>query len=355
MRKVFLFFIGISLFPLAIHAQDYHWKIGADYFFDNTEYGKSSYIDSQTMNGIWLNPSGEISWGARHAIRAGVNLLKIPGTEETVDKVDLTVYYQYQTPKVLFKAGAFPREEVLPNYSDFFFKDSVTHFLPLMRGVFWQFGREKSFFNMWMDWTSYATETSREKFFVGFSGKVAKKLFFADFQSYMFHNANTRPATEGEGVHENMQLQASLGLCHTDEAGFKGLLSIGVLAGYERDRFRDERYSPVGFTSRLNAEYKGIGTENTLYAGDARMRMFDRFGGDLYWGTPFLQSKSYVESKWYVRLLESARATARLNCNLHFSEGHVLFQQTLSVSVSIDNFTHPERENNPFPWTKIFQ
>lgn len=85
------------------------------------------------------------------------------------------------------------------------------------------------------------------------------------------------------------------------------------------------------------------------------MRFYTAEGSDLYWGTPFLQGRSYLQSKWYIRLLESDRVNARLNCNLHFSEGEVLFQQTLSVALSIDNFSKPGTKKPLYPWKRFFQ
>ena len=95
----------------------------------------------------------------------------------------------------------------------------------------------------------------------------------------MFHYSNTKPATPDEGVSENLQLQATAGLEYEKENGFKGLLAAGMLLGYERDRrFENELYKPVGFVARGNAEMWGIGTKNTLYVGDPRMRLADAFG-----------------------------------------------------------------------------
>lgn len=353
--KIFcLFFVGCIL-P-ALQAQELRWKAGLDYFFDNTEYGKSSFIDSETMNGIWLSPEGSIGWDSRHSLHAGVNLLKIPGMQQAIDKIDVTLYYQYQTPNMLFLAGSFPRDEVLSNYNTFFFKDSVNNFMPLMQGVFFRVGNCENFINAWFDRTGYATPDIRESFFVGLSGRVSKNLFFADFQSYMFHYSGTRPSTPGMGVSENMQLQASVGLQFAYQNGFIGTTSVGALIGYERDRRYDEHlYKPVGFTANIDAEYRGIGVKNTLYAGDERMRLSGVFGGDLYWGTQFLQAGYYLKNEWYMRLIESDRAKARFNCNLHFSEGSFLFQQMLSVSVSIGNIPRDKKKGTTFPWMSIFK
>lgn len=339
----------------AAQAQEYRWKLGFDYFFDNTEYEKSSFIDPQTMNGIWLNPLGGISWDSTHTIFGGVNLLKIPGGKKAIDKTEVTLFYQYETPRVLFRAGSFPRREALPNYSDFFFKDSVQHFTPLMQGLFWQIGKERNFLNVWMDWTGYATPVDRENFYLGFSGKASKGIFFGDFQSYLFHYAGTNPGNPIYGVSEQMQLMASLGLAYNDTHTLHGLVSAGVFAGLERDRRADVSHKPVGFTARLDMEYQGIGTRNTFYAGDPRMLFFQTYGGNLYQGTQFLRGKSYLQSKWYIRLLESDRAAVQLNGNLHFTEGKTFFQQTLSVTASIGNMVRKGKKRVSYPWMRIFQ
>ncbi|MDD4777792.1 MAG: hypothetical protein PHV53_05825 [Fermentimonas sp.] len=340
---------------VSIQAQDYMWKLGLDYFFDNREYEKSSYIEPQTLNGIWFTPSGGITWDSAHTIVGGVDLLKIPGMKKAIDKVDITLFYQYNAPNTFFRAGSFPRRDVLSNYSDFFFSDSVNYFTPLMQGLFWQIGKERNFFNAWMDWTGYATPENRESFFIGFSGKTARGILFGDFQSYLFHYAGTNPGNPIYGVSEQMQGIASIGVEFESANSLKGLLSVGVFAGIERDRKADIVHKPVGFISRANLEFWGIGTENTFYTGDPRMRFYNQYGRYLYWGTPFLQGTSYLKSKFYIRFMETDRVSIQLNGNLHFTEGNVLFQQTLTLSASIDNITKDSNKRTVYPWMRIFQ
>lgn len=353
------FRITLVLFVLLsmpwMHAQEYHWKVGLDYFFDNREYKASSYDIPRTLNGIWLNTLGGVVWEKRHAIYGGVNLLKIPGSGETIDDTDLSLYYQYKRPKMIFLAGLFPRQEVLSNYSDFFFSDSVNYFRPLTQGIFWQIGESDRFFNAWMDWTGHATEDTRESFFLGFSGKMSGKVFFADFESYLFHYAGTLPSNPAYGVSEQMQGIVSLGVRRQDSQGFSGSLSAGLFAGFERDRKEGDHYAPLGLAARADAEWHGIGTRNSLYWGDARMRLFPAHGSNLYWGNPFLRGKIYLQSKWYVRIMDSDHVSARLNCNLHFTEGKVLFQQTLTVSAVIGNFLSGDNRPVNYPWMNIFK
>lgn len=353
--KHYLLILVLLLFTTA-SAQEYHWEVGLDYFFDNIEYKKSSFIDSETMNGVWLSPIGSITWNNTHSLNAGVNLLKIPGTDKMIDEANTIIYYQYSTPKILFRAGSFPKDELLNNYNNFFFKDSVNNFIPQMEGVFLRIGNNDKFFNAWFDRTGYATANSKEHFFVGMSGRASRGILFADFQSYMYHLSNTKPATPGVGVSENLQLQTTLGVEYNDGERFKGLLAAGTLLGYERDRrFESELYKPAGFVVRADAELWGIGTKNLFYIGDPRMRLAYTFGGELYWGTQFLQSKSYLKNEWYIRFIESDHVKVKFNCNFHLNQGHVMMQQALTVSATIDNFSNKKSNKIVYPWINIFK
>ncbi len=89
MRYIFLLLTLCSV--VSLHAQNYIWKLGLDYFFDTREYEKSSYTDPQTLNGIWVTPAAGITWDSAHTVVAGVDILKIPGMHKAIDKVDLTL------------------------------------------------------------------------------------------------------------------------------------------------------------------------------------------------------------------------------------------------------------------------
>ncbi|SCD20183.1 hypothetical protein PSM36_1361 [Proteiniphilum saccharofermentans] len=102
MQKKICLFTFVALIASTLQAQEYYWKVGLDYFFDNTEYENSSFLDSETMNGIWLNPMGTIEWNDKHSINAGVNLLNIPGMGKAINTVDVTLYYQHTSPNPTF-------------------------------------------------------------------------------------------------------------------------------------------------------------------------------------------------------------------------------------------------------------
>lgn len=345
-HRLYLILIGVLLllsvdskaaYGQALTKINPSWALGFEYFFDNVEFDSSDYIWSGTMNGIWLSPSGQLSWSEHHSVNAGINFLKIPGTRKGLDKVDITAYYEYETPKVLFRAGSFPRRDVLSQYNSFFFKDSVQNFVPLVQGVYWRIGNDRRFVDAWMDWTGYGMPDVHEQFFVGFSGRWTQGIFFADFQSYLYHHSLTVPMIDGQGVSENLQLQATTGLEY-ENGRFNSLIATGILAGYERDRrFESEVYKPLGMVIRADAEYRWLGMQNLFYAGDRRMRLNDKFGDSLYWGTPFLQARNYLRSDWYVKLVDRNGLKVKLNSNLHLVEGNLYFQQELKVQVQLGN------------------
>ena len=347
--------VVLLLIAVASPAQEFRWSAGMDYFFDNMEYKASPYADARTLQGIWLNALGGVTWDSTHTLVAGVNLLKMPGMHRAVDKSEVTLFYRFENDRVHFRAGAFPRREVLSNYSDFFFRDSVNQHMPLMQGLFWQLGKDDNFFNAWMDWTGYSHAEARESFFLGFSGKASRGIFFTDFQSTLFHLAGNYPNDGRYGVSEVIQGILSAGLEYDPGNRFRGMVSAGLFAGVERDRKADKTYRPIGFTARFHAGYMGVGTDNNLYLGDPRMRLFPEYGGELYRGTPFLRGSHYLQSRWYVSLIDSDRSRLRLNCNLHLSGGELFFEQTLTLTVAVGNLMTRQQPARKFPWMQIFQ
>jgi len=331
----------LSLFLIlqfGLFAQELQWKAGLNYFFDNTEFMKSSLTRDQTMNGVHFSPELGLKWDSVHSVFAGTDVLKISGSQQYIDKVNLIAYYQFKTPDVLLKAGAFPRNELLSNYSDLFFQDSIGYFHPLMEGIFWQVGRQQAYFNLWLDWNGHQTDVNRETFYVGASAHRSFGHLFADFQSYMFHYANTRPTNPAYSLCDNALAHLSLGVDYSNKQGLDTLLfAVGVLGGYERERNTETIKTPVGAVLRMLVEYRGVGLNNMLYLGDPRMVFYNKYGGNLYWNNPFLRSDSYFESKLYLNVIHTRDIQAKISSNFHFSEGLVMFEQAFTLRVSLNS------------------
>lgn len=345
------------MIQFSVVGQKLEWKAGLNYFFDNTEYAKSTLTKDQTMTGVHFVPEIGVSLDSVHSFYVGADVLKIAGSQNIIDIAQPVAYYRFHTPKVSFYAGAFPRSELLSNYSDLFFQDSINYFRPTMQGIFWEVGKKNSYFNLWLDWTGHQTASNRETFFVGASAHHKMNFLFADFQSYMFHFADTRPMTQGFSVCDNILTHFSIGADYSNQTGLDTLLfAVGVLAGVERDRGpANGTHVPVGAVLRLNAGYLGIGTQNALYLGNPRDVFYDNYNTGMYWNNPFFRSGFYLESKWYLDVIRSKFVNGKINLNLHFSEGKVMYEQVFTLSALLDSSGKKSTKVKPTLFTKWFR
>ena len=282
---------------------------------------------------------------------------QLPASAPSSSFIHLLAYYQLKDENTLFKVGAFHRHDLLDDYSNFFFQDSVAFYKHTMEGLYFLKGDDRQFVKLWLDWTGLQSEEDRESFFVGASAyKEFGDLFFADFQSYMFHYATTRPNLEAQSVTDNLLGQLSAGVKYSNDRGLDNLkFSSGVLAGFERDRRNMDNYkTPLGLVLRADAEYKGFGTENLLYFGQSRMSFYEQYGNHMYWGNPFLRSANYIQNKLYWKFLDNEHVTGQLAAKTHFSEGKIFFEQMLTLSAHINNY-HPKKvKREPTFWERVF-
>ena len=349
MKKIICLLSLVLVFLLPLSAQKLVWNANLNYFFDNTEYAKSTITKDQTMTGVHFAPEIGLAIDSVHSFFAGADLLKTAGSQNVIDDIQPLAYYRYQNQKVSFYAGAFSRSELLSNYSDLFFQDSVNYYRPTLTGIFWQMGKKSSFFNLWLDWSGHQTATVRETFFAGASAHHKFGLMFLDFQSYMFHFADTRPMNPTYSVCDNILAHLSVGVDYSNQTGIDTLLvAAGVLAGGERERsLANGSYFPVGAVIRLNAEYKGFGTQNMLYFGNARDVFYNKYNNALYWNNPFLRSGFYFQSKWYLDVIRSQSVNGRLNLNLHFSEGKLMYEQVFTLRAGLSSSMKPNLKSKP--------
>ncbi|MDR1584746.1 MAG: hypothetical protein LBS07_01030 [Prevotellaceae bacterium] len=316
------------------------WRVGFDYFFDNTEFESSTLTDDRTMSAVRLSPEAEFSWSGKHHLFAGFSALRNTGSRSFADHVTPLAYYLFKEANVQLYAGIFPRNELLSNYSDFFFQDSVRYYVPAMQGIFWQMGkRDDSFFNLWLDWTGKQSPVQHESFFLGASAYKKFNLFFLDFQSYLFHFAKTLPPNDGQHVCDNALLQLSAGLKWNKLSVFDDvILSAGGLAGFERERnVEGQTYMPIGLVLRAKADFWKLSVDNRLYLGDKRMNMYGKFGSALYWGNPFLRDNLYFQSRLYWQIFQTDVLKARLASHFHYSEAQWMFEQVFTLQVAIGN------------------
>lgn len=359
MTKYFLILIIFSLFfsfeiTFSQNVQNekntkFLWNIDFYTFIDNQEFAKSDFIKDKTLNGVNIAPQAGISWQKtdskgdnliENSVVAGINLLKEFGTEKIIDKALPIIYYKNRIKlknhwEQSFYAGIFPRKHLFSNYCDLLFWQLLTNYIPAVQGFYCEFRKENNFVNAWIDWTGKPTESVNESFYTGLSMRANFKSYFIDFQGYYFHFANTNPKKPDFNLCDNGQALLSIGYnLFSANKKIKFAVSNGILAGYERERNVDnQQFLPIGFIANANFEIANFGLNNLLYAGDKRLRLYKKYGEQLYCANPFLQGNFYLQSEIYWQPFHSQTVNGKIGLLTHFSQGKVMFEQRFVLSI----------------------
>lgn len=320
-------------------SQQTGWQAGLYSFFDNTEFGHSKVRIPQTMAGVRLAPCFSLTFDSVHSIVAGINILHEYGSNTVIDNISPVAYYMYKGEPLRFIAGAFPRSFALEQYPRLFFRDSLTYYRPNMNGILVDYSRDGLYAGLWLDWTSRQSFIHRETFFVGFSGKYNKGIFYIQQYSYMFHFAGIKEPVVDEALHDNIMLFTSAGLDFSERSVFDRLeFNAGYVTGLDRARGDNTGWLiHNGFLTEAFVEYRRFGLFNTFYAGEGQMSFYKDHNNELYWGDPFYRTNTYNRSDFYLDFLRNNVVNARLLFSFHFTERNVYNEQALKVSVNLNN------------------
>jgi hypothetical protein len=357
MMKTYFFLLWIFL---GIHsplcAQEIVWKANVRSFFDNTEFGGSQVQMPQTMAGVHLAPELGLSLKGKHRIFAGIDLLHEYGSNKAVDFYDPVIYYEFAGQPFRFYAGAIPRRLVLDRYPRMFFQDSIANYRPTINGVFWEYGANDSYANVWLDWASRQTHTRHESFFMGWSGRYRHGLFYAQHFGYMFHFAGMMAPEIRESIHDNGLILSSIGIDLAGKTGFEKLeTNIGWSMGIERDRGIGVWHKPQGILSEIKVEYGGVGVFNTYYKGDNQQAYYSDHGNELYWGDPIYRSKEYDRMDLYISFIQTEAVKLRFIYSLHLTEKQLYHEQAFYATFNLDNLKNKKHERKyHYLWDQWF-
>lgn len=332
---VFLFF----MFGSQAFSQEKNWRIDLFNFFDNTEFGRSAFKIPQTMAGVVVSPEAGVIWDTVNKVNIGVSLLHEYGSPEAIGSFFPTAYYESNRGPVRFIMGAFPRSRTLDNYPRLFFQDSILYYRPNINGLFTEYRRGENYINVWIDWTGRQSKTVNEQFFIGFSGKYKRGIFYLQHYGAMFHYASKAEPVVEEPLHDNLLFLSSAGI---DLAGRTFFDKLEINAGWairlERSRAENSGWlSSGGFLMETRAEYKWIGLFNTYYNGNNMMRYYPELGNKLYWGDPIYRSKSSDRADIYIAFLRKHTVNVNLTYSLTFMEQRIYHEQMLKVLINLNS------------------
>lgn len=340
MKRVLPVLFILVIFVSEGLAQEKTWKVGLFSFFDNVEFGGSGVKVPQTMSGVMLAPEAVLRWDTIHSIIAGVNLMHEFGSSEAIDNFYPTAYYQYNDDHLKFLMGAFPRSEGLGMLPRIFFQDSLYYYRPNLNGMFLEFRDDKKCFNVWLDWTGRQSETVREAFFIGFSGRINFGHFYLRHSGNMFHFASRMNPVISEALHDNLLFHTSAGVDLSGMTIPETLnINAGWVAGLERARADNNGWVGLhGLLVEARAGYKFIELFNSFYKGEGLMYFYGDHGNDLYWGDPAYRAKIYDRADLSLNFLNNSFINLKLTYSLHFLESRVYHEQMLKVRINLNNW-----------------
>jgi hypothetical protein len=355
MKRNFLVIIACVVLLIPVSAQQKVWKLGVNNFFDNTEFGHSQYQIPQTMAGVHLVPEIGLSWDTVHRVFVGVDAMHEYGSNKTVDYINPIAYYEFNSAPFRFIMGAFPRKMVLDDYPQIFFTDSIKNYRPTMTGFCWEYAKGNSYFRAWLDWTSRQTNNRHEAFFMGESAHIAMGDFFLQHYGYMFHFAGMMIPVASDHLHDNGMYLTSLGVDLAKKTGFDKLqTSLGWAVGLEDERDDNPTWlTHHALMSETKVEYRGLGIENSYYKGKGQMSFYDRHRMELYWGDRIYRASQYDRADLYIRFFHNDVVDTKLVYTLHFLEKQMYNEQSLYVTVDLNNLGKKLSKPYRYIWTPL--
>ena len=340
MRKISIVLLLVTGITISGFSQEILYQAGLHNFFDNNEFAGCPVGDSQTMAGVHFVPQIGLGWETKHRIFAGVDAMHEYGSDKAVGYYDPIAYYEFDNNPFRFYMGAFPRKPALEKYPLFFFQDSIFNYRPIMTGLFWEYySKTGDFMNIWLDWTSRQTFSKREAFFMGWSGRYNRNIFYGQHFGYMFHFASVTDPEQHTPVHDNGRLWTALGVDLSSETPLDELdINAGWAIGLEQDRATDDGWDcPQGLLSQIKVEYRGLGLFNTYYKGDAQGKFYDEYGSQLYWNDRLYRAPRYDRLDGYIYFMKTDVVTLKFIFSLHFVKSGMFTEQQFYATFDLDN------------------
>jgi hypothetical protein len=285
-KKIYLL-VATVLISRAAAAQTVDVHFNGSVFFDNREY-KESLIRSRTYSGTRLALDFGLNLDSANRFVFGANGLHEFGAKPYFLKVNPVAYFNHNGKNWLFNAGMFPREDLLTDYPRALLNDTLRYFRPNVEGLYAQYHTNNFKEAVWIDWTSRQTDTEREQFLFGFSGKYqpfAKGPLYISNYFFLLHDAGPAIPIPDDHIRDNGAIQIKLG-ANLSHKTFLDSLSIeaGGMMSFERERNVSGFKKPTGFVANAFLSYKRFALYDEFYKGD---------GHNVSYGDAYYQYKTY--------------------------------------------------------------
>jgi len=322
----YIFLPLFILFAQITFCQVFEWKAGFTGIADNREYFNTVTVP-QTIFGSRVTLECGLNVDKFHQFRVGFNYLYEYGSTITSRQPDPVIYYKgYKEPLTLF-IGAFPRKNLLL-YPLVLLTDTLNYFRPNIEGMLLMVNGKWGYQNLWIDWTSRQTDTERETFLFGLSGRINKGILFFTHHLLMYHFAGSKIPIPDDSIRDNGGGVFRFGMDLSGATRLDSLIfSAGSIISFDRIRKTGEWQTPSGILSEINATYKGFGIRTLYYRGE---------GHQLLYGDGFYKADSYGRTDFYFTPINSTHVKGRFTYSLHFIEGKTDNSQSFILSIDIN-------------------
>jgi hypothetical protein len=257
-------------------------------FMDNREY--SAFRErSRTYSGARAALDLGVNLDSVNHFRFGVNGIHEFGEKSFFSKADPIIYYNFTGKKGwTFDIGSFPRQDLITDYPIALLNDTLNYFRPNIQGLLTSYQSPWGKETIWIDWVSRQTNTDREQFIFGASGKYLPNPYGPFFLSHYFlllHDAGAAVLLPNDFIRDNGGGQLRVGLDFSHKTFLDSLtIEAGGMLSLERTRGLDGFQIPKGFVAEINMSYKHFGLKDNFYAGQ---------GHNITYGDSFYSKKLY--------------------------------------------------------------
>jgi len=341
--------LGISAMAQTVRGE---WDVHFQAALINDEFDASNCVlaPSGTIGAFNFSPYAGISFGNGHRLKTGFNVQRDFGTEGDKPKVELAAWYQYNNDNgFTLAAGIFPYALMGGRYTTATFSESARFFDVHCDGLLLRWQKEKSNYEIALDWCGKYGETRREEFYFVTAGAGWVNDWMALCWEGTFHHFANSDAVQGvvddHFIHPYVEFEFSplLPLQRME-------VSLGGMFGYHRDRRYEKVYLPKGADIVVDVRKWNFGIKNQFYYGENQMPLYHEtdnngmeYAGKLYFRAPWWQIRRDGQPGIYDRLdlywikHMNDFVTLGVHAVFHFDHlGYLGCQQFFQANVNLD-------------------
>jgi hypothetical protein len=323
MLRILGFILFFFSFSLDIYPQTYRFEGNFHGFLDNREYF-NDYAEHQSFFGNSIDIHGTFDHQG-HSVQLGMSKIYEFGSHTDPYRPKLITNYQFSGQWVEYYFGTFKRKGLL-EYPIALITDSLNYYRPLVEGTLLRINHKNNHQQLWLDWTGRQTDTIRETFLAGFSGKWHLGQWITENYVVMYHHAKPAVNVQNLSIRDNGGAALFLGYPFSPGIFCDSLvLKIGGVVAYDRDRaaYGTRLYQSGVLSAQIF--WKHIYIKGNIYMGD---------GLDLFYGEKIYRAPNYARIDLGFEPF-SHNPQLLFQISVHYVDGTISYAQLINLYMGL--------------------